>query len=127
MHRAHPILFVIALALVGVRSAAAQQTAAGYDLKSETQERITSTHYKLLGQVEIQQGDTRLYADEVEFFEDQDRAIATGNVSFSQGNNTISADRADFNTKTRLGTFYNASGIATLNPQRQRAELGVVV
>ena len=47
---------------------------------------------------------------------DQDRAVATGNVVFRQGNNQIAADRADFNTKTRLGTFYNASGFATVQP-----------
>ena len=39
-----------------------------------------------------------------------------GNVVFRQGTNQISADRADFDTKTRLGTFYNASGFATAQP-----------
>ena len=55
------------------------------------------------------------------FYADQNRAVATGNVVFRQGNNQISADRADFDTKTRLGTFYNASGFATVQPPRQAA------
>ena len=36
----------------------------------------------------------------------QDRVIARGNVVLMQGNNRIAADRAEFNTKTHLGTFY---------------------
>ena len=76
---------------------------------------------KLVGAVELEQKDTKLYADELEYFGDQDRAIATGNVVFTQGNNRIAADRADFNTKTRLGTFYNASGIANVQPTRGRS------
>ena len=51
----------------------------------------------------------------------QDRAIATGNVVVTQGNNRIAADRADFNTKTQLGTFYNASGIATVSRRARGA------
>ncbi len=38
-----------------------------------------------------------------------------------QGNNRIAADHAEFNTKTHLGTFYHASGMATVQPPRQIA------
>ena len=69
-------------------------------------------------------GDTKLYADDVWYYVDQNRAVATGNVVFRQGTNQISADRADFDTKTRLGTFYNASGFATAQPPRQSAAPG---
>ena len=69
----------------------------------------------------------RIFAEEVEVFLDEDRAVATGNVTFTQGANRISADRADFNIKTRLGTFYNATGIANVQPPRQRPRPGVVV
>ena len=44
---------------------------------------------------------------------------ATGNVVFAQGDNRISAERAEFNTQTRLGTFYNASGIAAIQPPKR--------
>jgi LPS-assembly protein len=47
-------------------------------------------------------------------------------VVYSQGANRIAADRADFNTSTRLGTFYNATGIATAQPQRQRSSGPIV-
>ena len=41
-----------------------------------------------------------------------------------QGNNRIAADKADFNTKTRLGTFYNATGIANIQPPRRSSSPG---
>ena len=84
------------------------------------QERISETHLKFTGGVEFEQGDTTLFADEVEFFTDQDRALARGNVVISQGRNRIAADRADFNTRTRLGTFYNAWGLSTIKPPPSR-------
>src|SRR4029077_3900955 len=56
----------------------------------------------------------------------EDRAIATGNVVFTQGTNRITAERADFNTSTRLGTFYNAWGMATVQPPKQTARPGAV-
>ncbi len=110
-------LFVCGL----LSTAAAAQTISDYNVQAATQERLSETHWKLRGGVELEQKDTKLYADEVEFFTDQDRAIASGNVVFTQGANRIAADRADFNTQTRLGTFYNASGIANVQPPSRRA------
>jgi len=88
---------------------------------SESLVRIGPTHYIRQGKVEIHdaKSKTDIYADMVEFFEDEDRAVAVGNVVVSQGVNRIAAERAEFNTKTGLGTFYNASGIATVTPPKQ--------
>ena len=47
--------------------------------------------------------------------------IATGNVVFAQGNNRIAADARTSTPRTRLGTFYNASGVAFVQPPRQAA------
>jgi LPS-assembly protein len=92
---------------------------------SDSVERIGENHIRRIGHVEIVQGDSTFYADEVEIFQDQDRAIATGNVVLSQGNNRIAAERAEFNTKTLLGTFFKAWGIATLQPPRQTRAAGI--
>ena len=72
------------------------------------------------------QGDMRFYADQVEYFGDTNRMVATGNVLLIESDHQIAADRADFNAKTRLGTFYNARGFATLGaPQgRTPAQIG---
>src|ERR1700754_2870167 len=88
--------FVVCVLLAS--HAAAQTTLSGFDSTSDSRERISENHWKLTGGVELNdQKDTKLYADDVEIFVDQDRAIATGNVLVTQGNNRISADRADFN------------------------------
>ena len=107
--------------------AAAQVNVAGYNIAALRQERLGENHGFLTGAVELEQGDTKLYADEVEVFENENRVVARGNVVLSQGNNRIAADRADFNTKTRLGTFYRASGIATIQPPIQASRPGIVV
>ncbi len=85
---------------------------------------VGRNHYKFAGNVELQRGDTKIYADAVEVWTDEHRAAASGNVVLEQGNNRIAADRAEFDTDTRLGTFYNASGIATIRPPRQSGRPG---
>jgi LPS-assembly protein len=82
---------------------------------------INQKHYIRQGNVEIHdpQSKTDIYAELIEFFEDENRAVATGNVVLSQGSNRIAAERGEFNTKTMLGTFYNASGFATVQPPKQ--------
>lgn len=119
MPRVAPLL--LCLVACGLLAAvAAAQTLNNYNISATTQERLSENHWKLSGNVELEQKDTKLYADEVEWFTDENRAIATGNVVFTQGNNRIAADRAEFNTETRLGTFFGASGIANVQPPRQR-------
>ena len=86
------------------------------------------TTWRLSGDVEIKQGnDEPVRRDASSSSPNEDRAVATGNVVFTQGGNRISADRADFNTKTRLGTFYNATGIASVQPPRQAPQPGAFV
>ena len=105
---------VSALALIAM-PAAAQQAIPGFDNAiASRQQRIGENHYKLIGGVELKRGDTEIYAEEAEAWTDQNRVIASGNVVFSQGANRIAADRAEYNTKTRLGTFSHATGIASV-------------
>ncbi|MGE3179458.1 MAG: LPS-assembly protein LptD, partial [Vicinamibacterales bacterium] len=122
MSRLRLLLFCAALCCLP--AAAHAQTLSGFDSVSFSRERVSENHWKLTGAVELEQKDTKLYADEVEIFTDQDRAVARGNVVFTQGGNRIAADRADFNTKTRLGTFFNASGIASVGASRQSTGIG---
>lgn len=111
----YAVLVFCALAFPG-RVAEAQQTPD--TTKAVTTERLGENHYRLTGHVELTFGDTGLYAEEVELFENEHRLIATGNVVVTQGKNRISADRAEFNTETRLGTFYDATGIASIQPPK---------
>ena len=75
--------------------------------------------WHFIGHVEMDRsGDTKIYADDVMTYTAENKAIATGNVVIAQGNNRISAERAEFNTETGYGTFYNAYGIATVPPPK---------
>src|SRR5215831_15187667 len=89
-------------ALVLIAAPAAGQSLAGFDTYSFRRVQIGEHHWKLIGSVELKHGDTEVYCDEAELFMDEDRAVAVGNVVFTQGNNRIAADRAEFNIKTRL-------------------------
>ena len=99
--------------------ASAQDNVSGYTVRAERQIRIGENHMQLTGGVELEQEDTKLYADSVEWFMNEDMAIAIGNVVFSHGNNRIAAERAELNTKTHLGTFYEARGIASVQQPRR--------
>ena len=84
-------LAIMACLLVSAR-ASAQVNIAGYNITASRQERLGEKHGLLVGAVELERGDTKVYADEIEFFEDQSLAVARGNVVFTQGNNRIAAD-----------------------------------
>jgi LPS-assembly protein len=74
--------------------------------------------WHFIGHVEMDRpgSDTKIYADDVMAYTGENKAIATGNVVLAQGDNRISAERAEFNTETGLGTFYNATGFSTVKP-----------
>ena len=127
MRRHLATLCLLTILLCGAPRVVAQQTAPSADtIIAERYDVINGREHHYIGKVEFEIGDTRLYADDVWYYVDENRAVATGNVVFRQGTSQISADRADFDTKTRLGTFENASGVATAQPQRQTAAPGVV-
>ena len=87
-----------------------------------TIERIGPDHLKLAGLVEIRCGEDSFFADEVELRSDIDQLTASGNVVFTSGTSRIAADRAQFNTQTRTGTFYRAWGSASLGSQEDEDE-----
>ena len=114
-------LLFAALIVFGLPAAArAQQTIAPsgcsvkWDMQSDDFLIINQNHYRLLRKAQINCNDLQLFADEVEVFSDADRMRASGNVVFVSQNNRISAERMEFNTRTKTGTFYIASGIANL-------------
>jgi LPS-assembly protein len=103
------------VALCAVPSAAlAQSLGDCRSNRSWTTEQVTKGHIRLKGQVEIDCGDQTFAADEVELFEETNRLIATGDVVFTSGKNRVAADRLEYNTQTKTGTFYNATGTAIL-------------
>jgi LPS-assembly protein len=96
--------------------------------KSDSREGFNSQQdWHFIGHVELKQNDTTIYGDDAWFYQDGNMFVATGNVVFAQGDNRISAERVEFDTETRLGTFYNATGIAIVKPPKQPIRPGGIV
>lgn len=93
-------------------------------IKSDTQEVKSDELHIYRGNFDFQQGDTRIYADNADYYVKQNRLLLTGNVSIAQGEGEISADRVDFNTSTKIGVFYHAAGIASVKPPKQQVRPG---
>jgi LPS-assembly protein len=114
-------LFVLLALLAGVLAAHAQSgpPSSGCSQKwtvvsDVANNLVNQNHYILLRNVQVECNDIQLFADEAEVFRDADRVRASGNVVFVSGTSRISAERMEFNTRTKTGTFYVASGIADL-------------
>jgi len=103
--------------LAAARPAHAQQPH-GCDYKWEANSQdavnLNETHTRLIKNVQIDCNDIQLFGDEVEIFTDIDRLRASGNVVFVSGTSRIAAERMEFNTRTKTGTFYVASGTVNM-------------
>ncbi len=115
-------LAAVALLLATPKFAVAQLTdIPGFDsVKAQIQAQLNKDHITLTEGVELTQGTMKFYADHVEYFVSTNRMVATGNVLLIESDHQIAADRADFNAKTRFGTFYNARGFATIGAPEGR-------
>jgi LPS-assembly protein len=81
-------------------------------LKAEEQEQIEKGHVKAAGYVDIVSGNIRLSADKVDFWNEEMRVVAEGNVVFQQGDQKIVGDRMEVDLEKGTGRFYNAYGSA---------------
>jgi len=97
----------------------------GFD--SNLQQRLVKVgenHYKLIGNVEIEskKDGLKISADEMEIFTDKDLLTAKGNITLTTATERISADSLEFNIRTKLGTFYHATGSSQIedNPRRPK-------
>lgn len=112
--------------------ARAQADIAGCRLASSfdslTLNRHDANHVTLTGTealpVRIDCDDLQLFANQVELFQAEGRFVAEGDVLFVSGESRISAARAEFNTKTKTGTFYQASGITVIRDKSQPNQFG---
>ena len=121
-------LVAVALFLATPRVAAAQLTdVPGFDsVLAQIQERLGDNRIIFREAVEMEQGNMKFYADLVEYHVETNRLVATGNVLLIEPDHQIAADRADFNAKTRLGTFFNARGFAALGKTADVSTFGTL-
>jgi LPS-assembly protein len=92
--------------------------------KQFTLERLGEDHWRATGQVELSKEDMTFFADIVDYYPTSHRMVASGNVVYASKENRIAADKLDFDTETRLGTFFNASGTARLTQEVDRSMFG---
>jgi len=69
---------------------------------------------RLAGSVRVDCDDMTLFADEIRWRDDSDMVYANGDVHYQQKGTYISAERAEMNRRTHLGTFFEASGTLEL-------------
>ena len=74
--------------------------------------------------VQIDCKDMQFMADFIETFNDKNLGVAQGNVVFESNGTRISADRMEFNFKTKTGVFYNASGTASIAGRADQSMFG---
>jgi LPS-assembly protein len=110
-------LLASAALLAAARPAHAQQPGGcSHQWVTDSQEaqNVGTTHTILVKNVQIDCNDIQLFADHAEIFTDIDRLLASGNVVFVSGTSRIAAERMEFNTRTKTGTFYVASGTVNM-------------
>lgn len=129
------LVLVLSLGLLSLprfAAPASAQVVEGWNSKQFRLERIDADRLKFTGQIEMEgtgpNEGTKIFADEVEWNVTTGEATASGNVLVSTPTSRISAERAELNTKTKLGIFYTASGIASLGErgEEDRTMFGVL-
>ncbi|MBI4886598.1 MAG: LPS-assembly protein LptD [Acidobacteria bacterium] len=86
-------------------------------------ERISATHLRLTGQVQVECPQMGFFADVIDMYTDPElRLVASGNVVFTNPEGRIAAESVEFNVARGTGTFHMASGIMSLGTKGNPAE-----
>jgi len=118
--------------------AEAQGAIPGYDVFSYKTEKqkievihwaypLTGYHVQVTGptaEMLSLDGQSKFYADLIDYYDWQHRLVATGHVLALEPGNRIQADRLEFDTESRTGTFFNAIGTASLGDRVDRSMFG---
>jgi LPS-assembly protein len=116
---------LVAFACVLAPVLAPAQSVPGFTVSKQFKlERIGDDHWRMTGEVETEREDQKFFADVVDYFINEDRIEASGNVVYVSKESRIAADRLQFNAKTKTGTFYNASGTMSLTGRVERSMFG---
>lgn len=102
---------------IGLDSALAQ-TPPGLSFSSQSRaEQVGPNHFRLSGNVEgaLEREQLKFAADQIDYYTDTRRLIATGHVVVITPDSHISADKADLDTRSRTGIYYNAFGTLSVS------------
>ncbi len=99
-------------------SMATAQVIQDWETKQFSFEQVDKDRVRLMREVEVNgtgpNKGQQMFADELLWNTTTGELEAVGNVTLVSPTARLSADRVVFNTKTKLGTFYSASGLASL-------------
>jgi lipopolysaccharide assembly outer membrane protein LptD (OstA) len=118
---------LVLVAAAGVATAAAQVP--GYNSKQFRIEQIDDGHWRFTGQVELENEEVagqKFYANVVDLYTADHRLEASGNVVYETATARIAAERAVFFTRAGTGTFYSASGLASLGERADKSMFGAL-
>ena len=124
MSRAIVRALLAVLLLVAASRPASAQLIPGWDTKQFSFEQIDADRVRLMREVEVNgvgsNAGQQIFADELIWNLTTGEFEATGNVLLVSPTARLSAERVVFNTKTGLGTFYSASGLASLGDRAEQ-------
>jgi lipopolysaccharide assembly outer membrane protein LptD (OstA) len=112
---------LLPLAMLASAAPAWAQALPGIKFSSQARaEQIGPNHYRLTGNVEgeLERENLKFAADQVDYYTDTRRLIGSGHVVVITKDSHISADKADIDTRTRTGVFYNAFGTVTVTEEQ---------
>ena len=117
-----PALIVPSLALaimLGAPPSARAQLFPGlpFDSKQFTLEVVDENHIRFVNEVELTGEGWQFFADEIDFFPNDSRMEAVGNVVYVSGDTRLAADRAEVNIEDLTGIFYNAFGSVNMGSE----------
>lgn len=116
----------LVLVLCALPAVAAAQVP-GYDSKQFRIEQLDANHWRLTGQVEVENVDSqghKFYASLVDIHTDTNQLEASGNVLYETPLARIAAERVVFDTRRGTGTFYGASGMASIGDRADKSMFG---
>lgn len=120
------LITLVVLAALATAAEVSAQIVPGWTTKQFALERIDADRVRLMREVEIEgeagspNAGQKFFADDLQMNTRTGELIASGNVVFSTPTARISSDSVVFNTRTRLGTFTNAFGIASLGERGEQ-------
>lgn len=117
-------LAILLLALLTSSALARAQQVPGFRLTKQLKIDINGSTYHLEGQVEMEQGNQKFFADVVDYDSQTRLMVASGNVVYTSPDTRIAADRLEFNLDTKVGTFHNATGSTYLGEKVDKSFFG---
>ncbi len=124
-----PRLLVGTAVWVALHAAAASAQVPGYNSKQFRIEQVDGDHWRFTGQVELENDEVKgqkFYANVVDLYTDSHRLEASGNVLYETATSRIAAERVVFNTRAGTGTFYTASGLASIGERADKSMFGAL-